>query len=99
MNVWLQWLHPQLGEFARGGQLLKELERAFALNVKIILIMDELSSEKKAVISSLVKAFKLPSQERRDTSIDFDAYVVQLIERDDLTNHCIRKSLCATQIR
>lgn len=98
VNGWLQRLHPQLGEFARGGQLLKELEQAFASNVKIILIMDELSSEKKAVISSLVKAFKLPSQARRDACVDFDAYVVQLIERDDLTNHCIRRSLCATQI-
>ena len=98
VNRWIERLHPNISQWNRSVQFQKELEKAFASNVKIMLVIDELSEERSAMISSLVKAFRLPGNQSRSTSVGFDSYVVQLIERFDSACSTVRRSLTARKL-
>lgn len=55
----------------------EELSKSFNNNIKILLIIDELSSEQRDTIKNVINSFKL-SDSNKDLSIDFEGYVVRL---------------------
>lgn len=63
-----------------------------------MLIIDERSEKKSAVISSMVKTFNLSGNHSRTASIDFDSYVVQLIECLDSASGIAKRSLAARKL-
>lgn len=98
VDHWIERLNPNISQWNRSFQFQKELEKAFASNVKIMLIIDELSEERSTLISSLVKTFRLPGHNSRAVSVGYDSYVVQLIERSDPATSTVRRSLAARKL-
>jgi hypothetical protein len=60
----------------------KLLGDGFRKNLRIILVVDELSTEQKDTMNNVIKAFKLENGE----SIQFKGYVVRLEQKINLTD-------------
>jgi DNA polymerase III psi subunit len=60
----------------------KLLEDGFRKDLRIILVVDELSTEQKDTMNNVIKAFKLENGE----SIQFKGYVVRLEQKINLTD-------------
>ena len=76
MVQWVKQLNPNLNERAIYSEIEKLLRKAFETNIRVLLIIDELSREQKATIKNIINAFKL-----ENGSIGFDGYVVSLVQR------------------
>lgn len=74
---WIKVLAPDLSEGLIGLKIHNYLENAFKSSLRIILIIDELSSEQKQTISNVVEAFKLDNGE----STKFLAYIIRLEQK------------------
>ena len=83
VDVWMKDLYPNIKERALNSTLKKELKKAFESNIKILLIIDELTLEQKETITNVIHSFKLDNKniQGRDNHIDFSAYVVKLEQR------------------
>lgn len=76
MVRWVKSLNPNLNERAIYSEIEKLLRKAFETNIRVLLIIDELSREQKATIKNIINAFKL-----ENGCIGFDGYVVSLVQR------------------
>ena len=56
----------------------KELRKAFKNNIRIMLIIDELSGEQRETIKNIINSFKLKDKSK-SYYIDFSGYVVRLV--------------------
>jgi hypothetical protein len=74
---WIKELEPELSEGLIGLKIHNYLEKAFKSSLRILLIIDELSSEQKQTISNVVEAFKLDNGE----STKFLAYIIRLEQK------------------
>ena len=79
ISQWIKILNPTIKEKAIYSEIGKQLRKAFETNIRILLIIDELSREQKATIKNIINAFKL-----ENGCIGFDGYVVSLVQRINL---------------
>lgn len=79
---WIKEIEPELSDQLVGREIDKILTDAFKTSLKIILVIDDLSSEQKNTISNVIKAFKLENGD----SINFLAYIVRLEQKISLTD-------------
>lgn len=83
IDVWMKELKPNIKQRNITSQLQKELKKAFESNIKIILIIDELTVEQKETITNVINSFKLNSAtiKGKENSIGFNSYVVRLEQK------------------
>ncbi|MBW4081278.1 hypothetical protein [Paenibacillus sp. S150] len=81
--VWMRELEPEIKEQIISYRLHKLLDTAFRSHLRIMLIIDELTSEQNETIKNIIKSFKLESE----GSIDFVSFVVKLQQKIDLLNN------------
>jgi hypothetical protein len=74
---WVLELEPGLSQKMIGLRMSNYLEDAFKNNLRVLLIIDELSSEQKETLNNVINAFKLENGE----SIRFHSYVVRLVQK------------------
>lgn len=88
IDRWMKDLNPMIKQRNITSQLQKELKNAFESNIKIILIIDELTVEQKETITNVINSFKLNniSIKGRDNSIAFNSYVVRLEQKVGVYN-------------
>lgn len=82
VTAWMREIEPAINEQLIGLKLKEQIEQSLRTNLKIILIIDELSTEQRDTISNVVKAFKLEN----NTSIQFWAYIVRLEQKITVLN-------------
>jgi hypothetical protein len=80
VTTWIKEIIPDVKEKSIDLEIQKTLEHAFKTNIRVLLIIDELSSEQKDTIKNVIKSFKLHNGE----SILFDGYVVRLVQKINL---------------
>ncbi|ALB45692.1 hypothetical protein [Clostridium beijerinckii] len=83
---WMKDLHNNIKETQIDRMLDKELKRSFERNIKIILIIDELTMEQKETIKNVIASFKLSNVNGKNNSIDFSAYIIRLEQRIGILN-------------
>lgn len=76
MLAWMREINPNLSILAFYSDLEKKLRKAFETNIRVLLIIDELSREQKTTIKNIINAFKLEEE-----CVEFDGYVVSLVQR------------------
>lgn len=86
IDNWMKELNPGIKQRNITSQLEKELKKSFQSNVKIILIIDELTVEQKETITNVINSFKLNNTVSKDNSIAFSSYVVRLEQKVGLNN-------------
>ena len=67
------------------------MREAFKSSVRVLLIIDELSSEQKETIKNIISSFKLESS----ADIQFDSSVVKLVQKINLINENFEFGLTA----
>jgi len=77
---WIKELKPGIKEQLIAHQMSKLLEDGFRKDLRIILVIDELSTEQKDTMDNVIKAFKLENGQ----SIQFKGFVVRLEQRVNL---------------
>lgn len=77
MTGWIRELKPELDEKLIGLEIDKMVKSAFKNSVRVLLIIDELSTEQKDTIANVIKAFKLENGE----STQFLGYIVRLVQK------------------
>lgn len=88
MVRWVKELNPKLNERAIYSEIEKLLRKAFETNIRVLLIIDELSREQKATIKNIINAFKL-----ENGCIGFDGYVVSLVQRINIMDKSAQYAL------
>lgn len=81
---WVKELHPEIKERSIDREIEKLLSDAFNTNLRVLLIIDELSTEQKSTIKNIVSSFKLANGE---DNVQFSAYVVRLVQKISITNN------------
>lgn len=74
---WIREIYPGIKERNLALSFKEELIKAFKQNIRILLIIDELTNEQKETIKNIIQSFKLGNGE----SIEFNGYVVRLEQR------------------
>ncbi|WP_219620071.1 hypothetical protein [Bacillus sp. T33-2] len=82
VSRWIKTIHPNINEQKISYEFSKMLLDAFNSQLRIMLIIDELTSEQKETIKNVINSFKLGSQE----SIQFLGYVVRLEQRINIVD-------------
>ncbi|MEK4824473.1 hypothetical protein NSS71_07935 [Niallia sp. FSL W8-0951] len=77
VSNWVRTIYPNINEQKISYEFSKMLLDAFNTQLRIMLIIDELTSEQKETIRNVINSFKLSSQ----NSIEFLGYVVRLEQR------------------
>lgn len=88
-TAWIRELDPNVPNAMIALRINHLLTDAFRSNLKIILIIDELSQEQRDTISNVIAAFKLDDGD----SVQFTAYVVRLGQRINIINRAAEYSL------
>lgn len=83
VDEWMQDLNPEIRAREINSTLKSELKKAFESNIKIILIIDELTIEQKETITNVINSFKLNNTniKGRDNCVGFSSYVVRLEQK------------------
>jgi hypothetical protein len=81
-SSWIKALSPNLTDLLVGREIDRLLTESFRINLKIMLIIDDLSAEQKDTINNVIRAFRLENGE----SINFLAYVVRLEQKINVTD-------------
>lgn len=82
VDDWMKDLNPKIRAREINSTLHNELRKAFETNIRIILIIDELTIEQKETITNVINSFKLNNNIKgNDNSIAFTSYVVRLEQR------------------
>ncbi|CAM4452469.1 hypothetical protein U9M73_12065 [Paenibacillus phoenicis] len=81
--TWMHELDPEIKEQNISYNLHSLLDKAFRSNLRIILIIDELTSEQNETIKNIINSFKLENKK----STDFLSFVVKLQQKIDLLNN------------
>lgn len=77
IHSWIKALNPKARESRIMDLFRAEVNKAFANNIQILLIIDELTSEQRETIKNVINSFKL-SDKNKSASIDFAGYAVRL---------------------
>ena len=93
--MWMKEIDPNIKERQIDRSLEKGLNNAFESNIRIILIIDELTFEQKDTIKNVINSFKLNNStiKSKDNSIEFSSYIVRLEERIGIYNNGARFAL------
>ncbi|MEL6670808.1 MAG: hypothetical protein AAFR61_01400 [Bacteroidota bacterium] len=83
MISWVKELNPSIKERSIDRECEKLLIQAFKFNVKVLLIIDELSTEQKETIRNVIRSFKLVTGD----SVQFEGHVIKLVQRLSQTDH------------
>lgn len=75
---WVKHIKPDIRERSIEREMEKQLVTAFKTNVRVLLIIDELSAEQKETIKNVVSSFKLGDGEE---NVQFDGHVVRLVQK------------------
>lgn len=83
VDKWMQDLNPKIRPREINSTLKNELKKAFESNIKIILIIDELTIEQKETITNVINSFKLNNTniKGRENCVGFSSYVVRLEQK------------------
>ncbi|WP_235070531.1 hypothetical protein [Turicibacter sp. TJ11] len=83
VDEWMKDLNPKIRDREINSTLKSELKKAFESNIKIILIIDELTIEQKETIKNVINSFKLnnTSIKERENCVGFSSYVVRLEQK------------------
>lgn len=79
---WMKKLHPDITTQEIGLEFHKHLIDTFKTNLRIILIIDELSTEQKDTINNVINSFRLDNSNH----IAFKSYVVRLEQTISILN-------------
>ena len=74
---WIRSIHPKLNDQLVGLNLRQYIVASLKNNLKLILVIDELTYEQKDTLLNVIKAFKLENNE----SVQFTSYVVRLEQK------------------
>lgn len=80
---WIQELEPNISQKMIGLKMSNYLQDAFKNNLRVLLIIDELSLEQKETLNNVINAFKLENGE----SIKFKNYVVRLVQKINIIDN------------
>lgn len=83
LNQWIKSLYNDISEQLFALKMKEIFIDAFKTNLKVVLIIDDLSSEQKETIKNVINSFKLENGK----SIQFTGYVVRLTQRINTINH------------
>ncbi len=86
---WVKELHPHIKERSIEREIEKMLKDAFKTNLRVLLVIDELSTEQKATIKNVINSFKLDNGE----TIEFQGYVVRLVQSINITKQSAEYAL------
>lgn len=76
---WLKQISSQTRESQIFDKFRKELRKAFKNNIRIMLVIDELTGEQRETIKNIINSFKLKENTKNPAyQIDFSGYVVRL---------------------
>lgn len=89
ITSWVKELIPLVKEQKIALEIQSLLLSAFKTNLRIILIIDELSSEQKDTIKNIIQSFKLESNK----GVEFTAYVVRLEQKVSLIDTSLEYAL------
>ncbi|MDB5239810.1 MAG: uncharacterized protein JWP57_435 [Spirosoma sp.] len=81
---WIKEIYPEIKERSIEREIEKLLIDSFKTNLRVLLIIDELSSEQKSTIKNVVSSFKLANG---DTNVQFAGYVVRLVQKINMINN------------
>ena len=81
---WIKEIHPDIKERSIEREIEKLLIESFKANLRVLLIIDELSTEQKSTIKNVVSSFKLASG---DTNVQFAGYVIRLVQKINIINN------------
>lgn len=81
---WIKEIYPDIKERSIEREIEKLLIESFKTNLRVLLIIDELSTEQKSTIKNVVSSFKLASG---DTNVQFAGYVVRLVQKINIINN------------
>jgi len=81
-SAWIRELKPLIHVERIAEQFKRFLEEAFRTDLRIILIIDELSTEQKDTMNNVISAFKLANGQ----SIQFKGFVVRLEQKINIAN-------------
>lgn len=84
MIGWIKEIMPDIQERSIEREIEKQLTEAFKTNLRVLLIIDELSSEQKSTIKNVVSSFKLANGEN---NVQFSGYVVRLVQKINIINN------------
>ncbi len=79
---WIKEMKPTISDQLIGREIDKILSEALKANLKIVLIIDDLSAEQKDTITNVIRAFRLENGE----SINFLSYIVRLEQKISITD-------------
>lgn len=86
---WIKEINPEIKERSIEREIEKLLIEAFKTNLRVILVIDELSSEQKSTIQNVINSFKMESGD----SIQFYGYVVRLVQSINITDQSAEYAL------
>lgn len=81
---WIKEIYPEIKERSIEREMEKQLTDAFKTNLRVVLIIDELSTEQKSTIKNVVSSFKLANGEN---NVQFVGYVVRLVQKINIMNN------------
>ena len=84
MINWVKNIRSDIKERSIEREIERQLINAFETNLRVLLIIDELSSEQKSTIKNVVSSFKLANGE---DNVQFAAYVVRLVQKINIMNN------------
>lgn len=81
--LWMEELYPGIKERQIDLHFEKALRDAFKSNIRIILVIDELTVEHKDTIKNIINSFKLDNSniKSKNNYIEFDTYIVKLEQK------------------
>lgn len=82
--AWIKEIEPDIRERAIEREMEKLLIDSFKNNLRVLLVINELSSEQKSTIKNVVNSFKLANGE---TNVQFAGYVVRLAQKINILNN------------
>jgi hypothetical protein len=81
---WIKQVRPEIRERSIEREMEKLLIQSFKNNLRVLLVIDELSSEQKSTIKNVVNSFKLADGEN---NVQFAAYIVKLVQKINVLNN------------
>lgn len=80
INQWIKWIHPNIKESAIDRRFEQYLKKAFRYNLRIMLVIDEITVEQKKLIENVIHSYPLEQYEGslKANFIQFRCYVVKL---------------------
>ena len=80
---WIKEIYPEIKERSIEREMEKLLIESFKTNLRVLLIIDELSAEQKSTIKNVVSSFKLASGEN---NVQFSGHVVKLVQKININS-------------